>query len=231
MTPGQPLTPPQEDRGLHGRGKTIMTTQARTITTDPMQLGSPEELKRRLSFIKESDTSRGLLFNAVLEVVRETKGEAAVRHCLEAAGEKKFVDFFSYPLSKFVTLLYAAARLLSTETGDFDGALRQLGDHTATNFLTSASGKMMMSLVQRNPQRLFNSLRACLQVVASSTDQVSTRMTGPASGIITYKHDLLPRPHLEGGVLAVFRAANVRSVKVRSWATGPVDNEYEISWE
>jgi uncharacterized protein (TIGR02265 family) len=208
-----------------------MSTQTQAVTADTLRLGSPEELKRRLSFIKESDTSRGLLFNSILEVVRRTKGEAGVRHCLEAVGEPKFVDFFSYPLSKFVTLLYAAARLLSAETGDFEGALRQLGQQTATNFLTSTSGKLMMSLVQQNPKRLFNSLRASLQVVATSTDQITTRMTGPASGILTYKHDLLPRPNMEGGLLALFLSANVRGVKVRSWATGPLDNEYEISWE
>ena len=173
-----------------------MNTQPLAVTMEA-QLGSPQELKHRLSSIQESDTARGLLFNAILEVVRKLKGEAGVRHCLEAAGEPKFVDFFSYPLSKFVTLLYAAARLISAETGDFEGALRQLGQQTAANFLSSASGKMMMLLVQENPKRLFNSVRSGLQVVATSTDQVTARMTGPASGLLTYKRDLLPRAHTE----------------------------------
>ncbi|WP_160174544.1 hypothetical protein [Archangium violaceum] len=47
-----------------------MSTQTRAVTPDTLRLGSPEELKHWLSFIKESDTSRGLLFNAIREVVR-----------------------------------------------------------------------------------------------------------------------------------------------------------------
>jgi uncharacterized protein (TIGR02265 family) len=199
VEPGRVLTPPQDDRGHHPGGARTMNMPRQAVTTEPMPFGSPEELKHRLSFIKESDSMRGLVFNAVLEVVRKTKGEAAVQQCLEAAGEKKFVDFFNYPLSKFVTIIYAAARVLSAETGDFDGALRLMGQQTLTDFLVSASGKMMMLLVQQNPQRLFNSVRAALQVVATSTEQVTARLTGPSSGLITYKHDLLPRPLMEGG--------------------------------
>ncbi|HYO64534.1 MAG TPA: DUF2378 family protein [Archangium sp.] len=101
----------------------------------------------------------------------------------------------------------------------------------ATARLASASGMLMMTLVQQNPRRLFNSLRVSLQVVATSTAQITTRMTRPASGIITHKHDLLSRPNMEGGLLALFLPANVRGEKVRTWATGPLDSEYEISWE
>jgi len=42
---------------------------------------------------------------------------------LESTGETKYLDFFSYPTSTYVRLLYTAANLLSTRYGGFEGAL------------------------------------------------------------------------------------------------------------
>ena len=52
------------------KGGNLLSTQTQAVTPDTLRLGSPEEVKHWLSFIKESDTSRGLLFNALLDVVQ-----------------------------------------------------------------------------------------------------------------------------------------------------------------
>lgn len=193
-------------------------------------LGSDEELRHRLSLLVETDAVRGVLFNAVLEVARNQGGDAAAQRCLEASGEKKFLDFFSYPSSKYLEVLYTAARLRSGGQEDFEKALRHLGQQAAENFLLSAAGRTLLVLVQKDPHRLINTLPWAIQVGISGV-QVSVRRTGPWSGILTVHRDFSPRPFVEGGILATFVAASVRGTRIRSWPTGPSTNEYEISWQ
>ena len=75
--------------------------------------GSEEELRGLLASLPEKAAVRGMLFNAVLEVMRQSDGETAVQQCLAVTGEKTFLDYFSYPPGKYLELLYAAARLHS----------------------------------------------------------------------------------------------------------------------
>lgn len=173
---------------------------------------------------------RGMLFNAVLEVTRQWGGEAAVQRCLTELGEKKFLDFFSYPSGKYLELLHAAARMRSGGQEDFETALRHLGAQAAENFLVSAAGRTLLVLVQGDAHRLLNSLPWAIQVGVSGVS-AAVRLTGPWSGVLTVKRDFSPRPYVEGGVLATFEAARVKGARVRSWRAGPTDNEYEISWE
>jgi uncharacterized protein (TIGR02265 family) len=196
----------------------------------PALLGSEEELRRRLACVTETTAVRGMLFNAVLEVVRQQGGEAAVQRCLAASDEKKFMDFFSYPSRKYLEVLYTAARLGSGGPEDFAETLRRLGQHAAENFLVSAAGRTLRVLVQGAPHRLLNSLPWAIQVGVSGVG-ATARMTGPWSGLLTVQRDFCPRPFVEGGLRAAFEAARVKGVKVRSWPAGPTDTEYELSWE
>ncbi|HEX5751869.1 MAG TPA: DUF2378 family protein [Archangium sp.] len=191
--------------------------------------GSEEELRGLLAALPESAAVRGMLFNAVLEVVRQRGGEAAVHQCLGRLGEKQFLDFFSYPSSKYLEVLYAAARLGGGEPEDFETALRQLGQQAAENFLVSAAGRTLLVLVQGDPHRLINRLPWAILVGVSGVE-VNVKVTGPWSGVLTVKGDFSPRPFVEGGFLATFEAAKVKGAKVRSWRAGPGINEYELSW-
>ncbi|MCY1074641.1 DUF2378 family protein [Archangium lansingense] len=192
--------------------------------------GSEEELRGLLASLPEKAAVRGMLFNAVLEVMRQSDGETAVQQCLAVTGEKTFLDYFSYPPGKYLELLYAAARLHSGGREGFERALRYLGQQSATNFLVSAAGRTLLVLVQGDPYRLLNRLPWAILVGVSGVE-VSVRPTGPWSGILTVKRDFSPRPYVEGGFLATFEAARVKGAKVRSWQAGPHVNEYELSWE
>lgn len=192
-------------------------------------VGSEEELRQLLSSLPETAAVRGMLFNAVLEVMRQLGGETSVQQCLAATGEKKFLDFFSYPPSKYLELLYAAARLRSGGAEGFETALRHLGQQAAANFLVSAAGRTLLVLVQGDPHRLLTSLPWAIQVGVSGVE-VTVRVTGPWSGVLTVKRDFSPRPYVEGGLLATFEAARVKGVKVHSWPAGSGANEYELSW-
>jgi uncharacterized protein (TIGR02265 family) len=86
------------------------------------------DLEQRLRLATPEHTTRGVLFTATLNMVRELGGdEALVRYCQEASGAKEFLDFFNYPTSSLLRLLAAAARGLSGRYGSIEEALRQLG--------------------------------------------------------------------------------------------------------
>ncbi len=191
--------------------------------------GSEEELRGLLASLPERAAVRGMLFKAVVEVMRQSGGERAAQRCLEATGEKTLLDFFSYPPGRYLELLYTAARLHSGGEEGFERALRYLGQQSAANFLVSAAGRTLLVLVQGDPHRLLNRLPWAILVGVSGVE-VTVRPTGPWSGVLTIKRDFSPRPYVEGGFLATFEAAKVKGARVRSWQAGPHVNEYELSW-
>jgi uncharacterized protein (TIGR02265 family) len=210
------------DKGTHSKG------QSAAPGSPP--LGSDEELRQRLALLGDKEAVLGVLFNAVLEVARDEGGDAVVQRCLEASEEKKFLDFFSYPGGKYLEVLYMAARLRCGSCGDFEQALRHLGQQAAENFLVSTAGRTLLVLVQNNPHRLLSSLPWAIKVGIGGVE-VSMRRTSPWSGIVTVQRDFCPRPFVEGGFLATFEAAGVKGAKVRSWPTGPNTSEYELTWQ
>lgn len=193
-------------------------------------LGSEEELRLRLSSMPVHHSMRGLFFNSVLEVVRQLGDEHAVSECLKTCGETKYLDFFSYPTSAYVQLLYTAARLLSPRYGSFEAALRAMGSRTITKFLASAAGKALQLVVDRNPQRLLNNIPVVHRMVLKG-GECSMNWVGPTGGLLTIQRISAPAPFIEGALQTVFDATNVRGAKVGSRQTGPLDVEFDITWE
>src|SRR4028118_1749499 len=58
--------------------------------------------ERRLARATPADTVRGSFFLGALEAVRALEGEEGVRHCVEAGGEPRFVEFFNYPVGAWL---------------------------------------------------------------------------------------------------------------------------------
>lgn len=194
------------------------------------QIGSEEEMQQRISSMPLHHSMRGLFFNSVLEVVRLLEDESAVKHCLERTGETKYLDFFSYPTSGYVQLLYTAANLLSTRYGGFEGALRAMGARTIMKFLDSAAGKALQLVVVGNPQRLLNNIPVVHRMLMRG-GECTMKWAGPTGGLLTIKRISAPAPFTEGALQALFDAMNVRGAKVASRQIGPLDVEFEISWE
>jgi uncharacterized protein (TIGR02265 family) len=192
--------------------------------------GSEEDLRQRLSLLSPADTVRGMLLNGVLEVVRELGDEAAVRQCLEMAGEKKLVDFFSYPAEVHLKMLYTAAQLLSGRYGSFEETLWNMGYQGARNFLSSTPGKLLKVLAQGNPKRLLNGLPSAFSVGGGRL-QSTVRWTGPNTATFVLERDFLPLPYTEGVLRAAFEATQVKGFQVRSRQPEPLVGEYDLSWE
>ncbi len=195
-----------------------------------MRLGSEEEMQQRLASMPLHHSMRGLFFNSVLEVVRLLEDESAMKHCLESTGETRYLDFFSYPTRRYVRLLYTAASLLSTRYGGFEGALRVMGARTSMKFLDSAAGKALHLVVEGNPQRLLNNIPVVHRMVMRG-GECSMKWSSPTGGLLTIEGISAPAPFIEGALQAIFDATHVRGAKVASRQLGPLDVEFEVSWE
>lgn len=206
-------------------------------TPPPGPIGSDEELKWRLALIEEHNQrsaeplhSRGVVFNSVLEVVRKLGDEHAVERCLQAAGEPRFMDFFNYPFSSLVKMTYAAGWVLSDKYGSFDKAVWEMGSQAAASFYSSAAGKAVLVLGRGGPTKMLDTIVNAFQMVAKGAE-LSTLLTGPKSAILIHKRDFLPRPYMQSGLVSTFAAAKVQGMKVNVRPTGPLDTEYDLSWD
>jgi uncharacterized protein (TIGR02265 family) len=192
--------------------------------------GWERDLEWRLSQAAPEDTVRGVFFNGALAAVRELGDEETVRRCLEASGEERFLDFFSYPLEAFLRLLACAAKGLRARFGCMEGALRELGRHANADFLASPVGRAAVLLTCGSPKRMMDTVPDIYrQSLSFGAREVV--WTGPTSGRVRLRGDLLPWACHEGALEALLRAAGARGVRVeREWVRG-LDAEYAFSWQ
>jgi uncharacterized protein (TIGR02265 family) len=214
-----------------------MENQPLETPPPPGPTGSDEELQWRLARIEEHNqrtgevlNSRGVVFNSVLEVVRQLGDEQAVEHCTQVTGEPRFMDFFNYPYSSLIKMTYAAGRALGDKYGGFDKAMWQMGSQAASSFYSSAAGRAVLVLGRGGPTRLIDTIVNAFQMVVKGAE-VSTMLTGPKSAILIYKRDFLPRPYLEAGLVTTFAAAKMHGIRIQTRPTGPLDTEYDLTWD
>jgi uncharacterized protein (TIGR02265 family) len=214
-----------------------MENQPLATPPPPGPTGSDEELQWRLAIIEAHNQrtgqvlhGRGVVFNSVLEVVRQLGDERAVERCLGVTGEPRFMDFFNYPFSSLVKMTYAAGWALSEKYGSFDKAVWQMGSQAAASFYSSAAGKAVLVLGSGGPTKMIDTIVNAFQLVAKGAE-LSTMLTGPKSAILIHKRDFLPRPYMQSGLVSTFAAAKVQGMKVNVRPMGPLDTEYDLSWE
>jgi uncharacterized protein (TIGR02265 family) len=171
-----------------------------------------------------------MFFRSVVEVMRALGDEAAVERCLRECGERRFVDFTSYPTSSFLRLLWTSAWLLKDGYGDFEGALRALGRRSATDFFASATGRPLQTLLGGNPRRLVDSLPMAY-AVASSTSHGGCHVTsGDRMAVVSLERDFLPRAYVEGALASALEVVGARAPRVKGRSSGPLTSEYVLTW-
>jgi uncharacterized protein (TIGR02265 family) len=195
-----------------------------------MSPGSREELEWRLSLIDPAESIRGVVFNSVLEVVRQLGDEHAVERCLEVAHEGRFMDYFNYPFRSLIEMTYTAAELLAKKYGSVEKALWQMGYQSAMSFYSSTAGRAVLLLSRGGPARLLDTMPSAFHTTWKSAE-VSTHLTGPRSAVLTYKRDFMPRAYTEGGMQGTFEAAKVKGFKITAHPIGPLDTEYHMTWD
>jgi len=188
------------------------------------------DLQARLALATTEDTARGLFFNGVMGAVRVLGGDAAVVPCLAASGEKKFIDFFNYPVSAFLRMSFTAAQVMGPQLGGFNGALRRMGVVATQDFLSSTAGKTLLLLASDSPKRLVGNLHAGYRAAVSYGERGVT-WTGDKTGVFFMKRDFMPPPYHEGTLQAAIEAVGGKQVQVQGRQTGPLDTEYSLSWQ
>lgn len=186
-------------------------------------------LEQLLSFITPMDTCRGMFFNGLLEAVRALGGDEARAKCFTAAGEKRFVDFFSYPVADFLKGVFTAAELLGPEHGGHDAVLRQLGRRATVDFLHSTVGKTMMALAGTEPFRLLSSFPSAYRASLSYGERSVARV-GEQQARLMARRDFLPLAYNEGVLIAAMEQSSARELHVEGHRLAPLDVDYDLRW-
>jgi len=188
------------------------------------------DLEQRLALATPDKTCRGLFLKGILQVVKSLGDASAVQRCLDASGQTRFTDFFTYPVSSQLRMTYTAAELLAPRTGGFDGALRLLGKQATADFMASLAGRTMLTLTGRDPVKMVSSLPTAFRA-SVSYGKHTVEWTGPRSGRLLLDGDLMPELFNSGILEAVLLAGDVKGAKVQGRQTGLVQCECLFSWE
>jgi uncharacterized protein (TIGR02265 family) len=182
-----------------------------------------------LALAHPKDTCRGMFFNGLLEAARSLGGEPLRARCFTVAGERKFVDFFSYPITDFLRAIFLVAEELGPTHGGTEAVLRLLGRRATTDFAQSTVGKTLLALAGNDAARVLaavpNGCRASL-----SYGERSVEMLGEGHARFLARGDLLPRPYNEGMIAAAIELSEARDVQVRGERRGVLDVDYEVRW-
>jgi uncharacterized protein (TIGR02265 family) len=186
-------------------------------------------LEQLLTLTTPEDTCRGMFFNGMLEAVRALAGEEVRAKCHAAVGDKKFVDFFSYPVAELLKATFTAADLLGPKLGGRELVLRQLGGRATEDFLGSTIGKTLMALAGREPHRLLASLPNSYRAAVSYGERSVTRLGDRQARMVSHR-DFMPLAYNEGVLTAAMGQSTARDAIVKGRRLGPLDVEYDISW-
>jgi uncharacterized protein (TIGR02265 family) len=192
------------------------------------QLSDPQELERRLGTVGYKDTTRGFLLGTALDVVRGQANPESFKRCVDAAGSGSFTAFFSYPVSALLKLSYTAARALAPFHGSFEGAMHHLGFRAAPRFLESTTGRMLMSLVGKDPTRLIDSMPTAYKT-AWDHGTCALKWLGPRAGRLSYTN-ALPFAYFAGSMQQVLSSAKLRGTVVGRQVS-LTECTVEFTWE
>lgn len=189
----------------------------------------PADLERRLAAATDADTSRGLNFHRLFDLVRERAGAEAARRC-DPKGRGSRFDLLAYPVREYLQAAYAAAALLGPGMGGADGFWDELGRRSVTGFLDSVLGRVIFAVAGRDPRRLVGAAPAGYRAAASYGER-SVVWLGEKRARLVVKRDFLPPAFHRGVILAALGPSEARNPTVSARETGLLDAEYEIGWE
>jgi uncharacterized protein (TIGR02265 family) len=200
-------------------------------TRPVMDLDVERQLRHRMAMASPTDTVRGMFLNGVLEVALALGGSEAVDRCREVSDEKRFVDFFNYPVFELLQMSLAATKHLGVRAGGGAGVLRRMGTQAAKDFLASPTGKTMLLLTGGNPRRLLNQLPSSYRTAVSFGERRMMWSVGERNGRLIVQRDFMPPAYTKGLMQGLLEAVGARNVSVSGRPTGLLDSEYEIVWE
>ncbi len=187
------------------------------------------DLSDRLRFANDDDTCKGMFFNGVLLATEKLLGPSARAQVAAHLPEKKYVDFFNYPIATFLPAAFEAAKLLIPMMGGFDAAIRKLGEQAIDDFLATAVGRTLVTVSAGEPKRLMRAAPVAYKTAVSYGSR-ETIVTGGNTCVFKMRRDFMPHAYHEGVFIAVLRALGCHDVKVQGRKLGLFDADYEVSW-
>jgi uncharacterized protein (TIGR02265 family) len=187
------------------------------------------DLERRLAECRDEDTTRGLNFNRLFDLVRDHLGEDAARAC-DPQGKAARIDFFSYPVKEYLQVAWYAADRLEPKLGSVDAVWLELGRRTVTGFLGSALGKTITALTGRDPRRFIAAGPAGYRSAVSYGER-TVEWKGEKAARMTFRRDFMPPAFHRGVIAAALAASDAKDPRIEGRATGVLDSEYELRWE
>lgn len=196
-----------------------------------MDLDVERQLRHRMAMASPTDTVRGMFLNGVLEVALALGGSEAVDRCREVSDEKRFIEFFNYPVFDLLRMSLVVTQHLGVRAGGGAGVLRRVGTQAAKDFLASPTGKTMLLLTGGNPRRLLSQLPSSYRTAVSFGERRMIWSVGERSGRLVVQRDFMPPAYTKGLMQGLLEAVGAKNVSVNGRPTGLLDSEYEIVWE
>ncbi|MBZ4395385.1 TIGR02265 family protein [Myxococcus sp. MISCRS1] len=187
------------------------------------------ELAARLAATQPGDAVRGLFFKAVFSLVQQRAGLAAMEQVRVGALAKDYSDLRTYPVQEFLNLLYLAADALEEPLGSEEAVYHACGESNVTRYSTGP-GMLIFGIISRgDPQKLFSGA----QMGYSAAVTYGTReyvTTGPKSGTLRVRRDMLPPAYHEGILTGALKVLGLKgTAKAHPQGIDRVD--YDITWE
>ncbi|AKF79229.1 hypothetical protein MFUL124B02_02030 [Myxococcus fulvus 124B02] len=187
------------------------------------------ELAARLAATQPGDAVRGLFFKAVFSLVQQKAGLAAMEQVRVGALAKDYSDLRTYPVQEFLNLLYLAADALEEPMGSEEAVYHACGESNVTRYSTGP-GMLIFGIISRgDPQKLFSGA----QMGYSAAVTYGTReyvTTGPKSGTLRVRRDMLPPAYHEGILTGALKVLGLKgTAKAHPQGIDRVD--YDITWE
>lgn len=187
------------------------------------------ELAQLIAVATPTDTSRGLNFNTVFDLVKDMAGEDAVKK-LDPNGKGKRIDFFAYPITEYLPITWDAADRLELKLGSTDGFFRELGRRTVSGFLGSLLGRTVLAMSGRDPRRVLASGPAGYRSAVSYGER-KVEFLGERSARMSFERDFMPAAFHIAVIETALKATDLRTVRVTGRDLAFMCSEYQIAWE
>lgn len=203
------------------------TPHAAAVSTIPPQAPVATDLSQRMAQATPEDCLKGMFLNGLLTAV-EPLGAGAVAELKMLLGEKRHVEFFNYPVLRFLPAVFRAATLLEPKNQAL--GLRRLGRRAFDDFSVTPLGRMLLTVSSGGPRAIVRSAPVAYRTVVNyGTREVL--FTSEHSADITVRRDFLPHWYHEGVMTAVLEGIGAKGVHVVGEPLGLLDARYRVSWE
>ncbi len=187
------------------------------------------DLARRIATATPADTSRGLNYNTVFGLVVDLLGEKEAQK-LDPHGKGKRVDFFSYPITEYLTITWDAADLLEPRMGSTEAFFKEVGRRTITGFLDSLLGKTIWAMAGKDPRRVIASGPAGYRSAVNYGER-RAEFPGEKSARLVFQRDFMPALFHTQVIRTALDFTDARNPRVVGRDTGFLDSEYQIDWD